>query len=621
MSLEDRVTSLETRVTKLEGKPPIPPVPPQPPTTEGLPTPPTGSKNLKIIHVGANKYDQPHAPENVLVYVAADKEKRFAGQGIGTWLDMNFDKVYDVTGVDIAFYKGTERKAKIDIIDDENIKAVNIESDGQTEFQRFTFSPAIKTNRLKLVNQGNAQNDWMSIRAVSPFGKDTTQTPPDPICPSGSHWDQVQKKCIPDSVPSGNLDLAGIPMIYPTKQGGEEFTAADLSYKRSTHNQSNESNIPRDTFTISNSKAVDMELTFVGKIDGTKADDFSFKTRSKTHNDSAPKEGQCYSYGIGFDGEVHISKETPEHPTTPNFDGKAKLAPGVNENTIGNIRNRDILIKGILYNQGPNVKCEIWYALDPVDASGKLKTGLALKPYFTALDDGSWKNAPQLKLAASTQTIYMRVDHVDEKTVLYAFSAREIDADPKPVNRLFANTISGEMGILAFPGADETVSEKSRREGNTDLLKLLKDRSNVDQGICGDDQEEIKGAKSLKGDFDNKGQLTTKGKRNFGIKVSTGKTSEEKDETKKGKKRKGRKSTKKTKVSKPRRAKGPGKRTRKTSSVSREDLTTTERVYGTSDDKEVKDESSTVSREDDKEVLAKIDNDDVGKELSLLDDK
>lgn len=602
-TVEARLDNHEARIKKLEGSGPVvPPVPPIPPV-QGHPKPPTGAKNPKIVHVGANAYDTPHVPENVLVFNSADKEKRFTAKGIGSWLDMNFDKVYDITGVDMSFYKGTERKQRLDVIDDENVLQATLESDGQTEYQRFLFTTPIKTNKLKLVNQGNGQNDWFSIRAVSPFGKDSsTQPDPEPQCPSGHHYDQVQKKCVPDTTPSGNLDLAGLPIVYPTKAGGEEYTASDFSYKRSTHNQSNESNIPRDTFSIANVKAVNVECTFVGSIDGTKSDDFSFKVGSKTHSDSNKKEGQCYSVGIGFDGEVHISKETPEHPTTPNFDDEAQLAPGVNENTIGNIRNVPILIKVVRANVASKVRLEVWYALNPIDASGKVKSDLVLKPYFTAVDDGSWKNAPQLKNAASVQTVYMRIDHVDEKTKLFGASIREIDENPQPTNRMFARA-SGAMTVLAFPTDAKKIRTISRETGNSGLLRLIRDRPS---SSCNDTDDDTKGAQSLAKEFTKEGVLRKKSK---GRKAKNTRTS--KGSKPRGQRKANRKSNKVDENTKS--STGDNSSTGKSLDFSKPTNTSEGR------DIQETDVGGRKESREDKEVLTEIDQEDIGKELSLLD--
>ena len=100
---------------------------------------------------------------------------------------------------------------------------------------------------------------------------------------------------------------------------------------------------------LPNCPIVNGEFTAIVKIDGGKDDEFSWKIRSNRHSDSAAKEGQCYSFGIDFSGEPHLSKETPAHPTTPNFDNKVVIAKGMPK-IFGNIRNKPIGIKGIVYN-------------------------------------------------------------------------------------------------------------------------------------------------------------------------------------------------------------------------------------------------------------------------------
>jgi hypothetical protein len=238
------------------------------------------------------------------------------------------------------------------------------------------------------------------------------------------------KIAIPPDTFDKQVDKQGVLMVYPTKSGGQEFWDDDFKYKRSKHDQSNEKDIPRDTFWIDQCNIMNGEFTAYLKVDGTDDDDISWKHRSGEHgddNEEQAKQGQCYSVGIGFSGEVHVSKETPKHPKTPNFDSKAKIVQGMPQ-SFGNIRNKWIGVKTIIYNIGQNVKIEQYIDNDGLKPDGSPANKWKL--WFTALDDGSWKNPPQTFLAGEkhggTNKLYIRIDHVKDKTNSKFKSAREI---------------------------------------------------------------------------------------------------------------------------------------------------------------------------------------------------
>ena len=230
--------------------------------------------------------------------------------------------------------------------------------------------------------------------------------------------------------PTAGLDKEGVLMLYPTKQGGKEYYTKDYSYKRSAHGQASKpelGKIPRDTFTLTDVDFMVGEYTFIGKIDFTSPDDFSFKIGSLGHSGNDPDgEGQCYSLGISSIGTVHMSKETPRHPKTPNFDKKVTIEPGMPK-SLGQISNKTFGCKGVMQfvDGGKNVQIDVYVDMDPLDAQGKPKNGW--KKWFSAKDDGTWENKPQTFFAkGKTQTLYHRIDNVGAKTEMKYASARAI---------------------------------------------------------------------------------------------------------------------------------------------------------------------------------------------------
>jgi len=234
----------------------------------------------------------------------------------------------------------------------------------------------------------------------------------------------------PGPAPSGELDKEGVLMFFPTKSGTKEYYTKDYEYKRSSHGMASKpelGKIPRDTFWLDGVEFMQGEYTFIGKIDFQNPDDFSFKVGSLNHSGSDPSgEGQCYSFGISSIGTVHMSKETPRHPKTPNFDKQAKIEPGMPK-SLGPISNKTFGCKGIfqIVDSGKNVKIDVYVDMDPLDATGKPKNNWKL--WFSAKDDGTWENKPQTTFAKGNfQKLFHRIDNVGAKTVMNFGSARAI---------------------------------------------------------------------------------------------------------------------------------------------------------------------------------------------------
>ena len=234
----------------------------------------------------------------------------------------------------------------------------------------------------------------------------------------------------PGPGPSGELDKEGVLMLYPTKSGGKEYYTNDYEYKRSSHGQASKpelGKIPRDTYWLDDVPFMQGEYTFIGKVDFTNPDDFSFKVGSLNHSGSDPEgEGQCYSFGISSTGTVHMSKETPRHPKTPNFDKQAHVEPGMPK-SLGPISNKTFGCKGVfqIVDGGKNVLIDVYVDMDPLDSQGKPKNNW--KKWFSAKDDGTWENKPQTTFAkGNTQKLFHRIDNVGAKTIMNFGSARAI---------------------------------------------------------------------------------------------------------------------------------------------------------------------------------------------------
>ena len=109
------------------------------------------------------------------------------------------------------------------------------------------------------------------------------------------------------------LDQFGITMMCPSPPNGKNIT--EMGYKRSSHNTGT-----RDTFSKKGADFMNMEVTGYYKTSlSDNEEELSYKIFGGTHSDSAPKQGQCMSFGMEQVGTPSFKKEWPEHPDTPDF--------------------------------------------------------------------------------------------------------------------------------------------------------------------------------------------------------------------------------------------------------------------------------------------------------------
>ncbi|MBC9929485.1 glycosyl hydrolase family 8 [Chitinophaga qingshengii] len=100
-----------------------------------------------------------------------DLNTRWSASGDGQWIQFCLGSAQSVTGVDIAFYKGTERKAKFDILvsnDGTNwttVAAGRQSSGTSNAFESFNFT-AVTAKYVRILGHGNNVNAWNSYTEV-----------------------------------------------------------------------------------------------------------------------------------------------------------------------------------------------------------------------------------------------------------------------------------------------------------------------------------------------------------------------------------------------------------------------------------------------------------------------
>lgn len=130
-----------------------------------------------IKSVKANSHDKDHRAENT---IDGNLGSRWANRE-ESWIVYEFKKEMELSQLDIATFKGDERKQKFDLevsIDgNEWNKVFEAESTGATkEFERYTFAP-VKAKFVKINGYGtDVAETWTGITEVRFSSKDAVKT-------------------------------------------------------------------------------------------------------------------------------------------------------------------------------------------------------------------------------------------------------------------------------------------------------------------------------------------------------------------------------------------------------------------------------------------------------------
>lgn len=117
--------------------------------------------NLEIVNVKANSHDKAHVAENVL---DSSSKTRWANKG-ESWIQFEFAGEQKLSKVDVAIFKGDERKASFDLevsTDGQTwTKVFDAVSSGTTRgFERYSFAP-VKAKFSRINGFGtDASKSW-----------------------------------------------------------------------------------------------------------------------------------------------------------------------------------------------------------------------------------------------------------------------------------------------------------------------------------------------------------------------------------------------------------------------------------------------------------------------------
>ncbi len=126
----------------------------------------TKSSNYTVSASGFEPNSQNY-PENTL---DGDFNTRWSAFGDNQFIEFDLNKVFTIKSIDIAFFKGNERKSFIEIqVSEDGIVYENVlqsASSGNTiDFENFDFDD-INGRYIKIIGHGNSSNAWNSITEI-----------------------------------------------------------------------------------------------------------------------------------------------------------------------------------------------------------------------------------------------------------------------------------------------------------------------------------------------------------------------------------------------------------------------------------------------------------------------
>jgi len=295
---------------------------------------------------------------------------------------------------------------------------------------KWTQNPADAEN-FDVVIDLNDPGTWRTtaFEAVVPEGKSYMVEARYPADAVYVRSDPVELAPLPAPEPTPSLDEYGISMMYKTKSGGKVFKNPD--YQRSTHGGKT-----RDTFWFNSADIISMELTaYVATTIADGSDDVGFKIMGGRHSSSNPKAGRSLDIGLeAGTGRLYIGKEYPEHPKG-DYDIRDKCE--FVGTPIGDIRKKLIGFKIIHHIENSEGRLELYIDKDPF-INGKPQNNWFHMGSFK--DDGTKfgeqyliNQGVQYDGGAGKGKIYLRMDTVVDKSIVYGMTARELDTIPIPI--------------------------------------------------------------------------------------------------------------------------------------------------------------------------------------------
>jgi hypothetical protein len=138
----------------------------------------TGCPSLSIAAVSALGSQSPNVPANVLDNNAST---RWSDEGLGAWIQLDVGTTHKICAVSVAWYLGNARTSTFQILVSADgttfTQVFSGHSSGKTlAMEEYDFT-AVDARFVRIVVNGNSQNDWASIVEARVYGTSTSCKP------------------------------------------------------------------------------------------------------------------------------------------------------------------------------------------------------------------------------------------------------------------------------------------------------------------------------------------------------------------------------------------------------------------------------------------------------------
>lgn len=146
--------------------------------------PPSNDEEATIRSVTASS-DDGNSAANVIDNNLAT---RWSANGDGEYIDLNFGALYDVSRIEVAYFRANERSATFDVellINGSYVRVLTGQQSGNTNnLTNYAINNNQTASGIRIIGRGNSMNTWNSITEVKVYGENMGGIPTPPPTPT-----------------------------------------------------------------------------------------------------------------------------------------------------------------------------------------------------------------------------------------------------------------------------------------------------------------------------------------------------------------------------------------------------------------------------------------------------
>jgi hypothetical protein len=127
---------------------------------------------VSVERVTASSFQAGNPPEDTLDH---DLGTRWAAPGGGSWITYDLGAASTVNSVGVAFYRGTERTARIEIATSPDgttwTTPIDFQSSGATNDMQIIDLTSVQARYVRIISLGNSENEYAAITETAIYGQ------------------------------------------------------------------------------------------------------------------------------------------------------------------------------------------------------------------------------------------------------------------------------------------------------------------------------------------------------------------------------------------------------------------------------------------------------------------